>query len=371
MSNNLFLVYPENAESGTIETLPETENLSLINEDQFSLKKDTFSITDKVCITSEASFELVLNNIKDKTKRDAVESLKDKFLFREMLQRIYPDYNYKSIQFEDIANLSLTKKCVLKPVKGCFGTAVKVLDEDSNLSQISHEVKSEIDKNSKILSDKVLSKSDFLLEDFIEGEEYAIDMFYDSKGRPHIANIYYHPIPKNKAYLHMIYYTSKSVFEKVYDRAITFFNTLNNNSQFKNIAFHAEFKLDGKLFPIEINAMRFGGMGLGNMIYHSLEINPYEYFINEESPNWDEIWKNRPDVNFAYFIAYIGTNVDKDKQRPNIEKLESQFGIIHNKTIFDYKTQLALGVYTLEETKQNIDKLLNIEFNDYFEDIIS
>ncbi len=67
-----------------------------------------------------------------------------------------------------------------------------------------------------------MSQSQFILEDFIDGEEYAVDMFFDSKGNPHIINIYYHPIPKYSEYLHMLYYTNKEVFEKVYDKAMGF-----------------------------------------------------------------------------------------------------------------------------------------------------
>ena len=42
---------------------------------------------------------------------------------------------------------------------------------------------------------------------------------------------------------------------------------------------HGEFKLDkGKLLPIEMNCMRYGGMGLGNLAYHALGVNPLSAF---------------------------------------------------------------------------------------------
>ena len=63
-----------------------------------------------------------------------------------------------------------------------------------------------------------------------------------------------------------------------------FFNSLHQKLQLKNIALHSEFRLSDDLIPIEINSMRFGGMGLGNMIYHSLKVNPYQYFLDEKSP---------------------------------------------------------------------------------------
>ena len=163
-----------------------------------------------------------------------------------------------------------------------------------------------------------------------------------------------------------IYYMSKAVFEKIYPRAIAFFKKLGDKLPLKNIVLHSEFKLDQELVPIEINAMRFGGMGLGNMIYHSLNINPYQYFIEGRSPDWDKIWAQYPQHNFVYFIAYNGTQIDKTTQQPNLNKLESEFTNILNRTLFDYQKQLAFGAYILEESTENISKLLQIDFNEYF-----
>jgi len=367
MKHRLYLVYPDGAESGTLETLPDTEGLELIKESKFLENYHELPSPNKVCITSEATLVSILKQLNDQVTKSAIQAMKDKHLFRELLQDDFPSLGYRFINFDEIKDLKLSKKRVMKPVKGCFGTAVKIVDEHSDLHQIYNEIKAEIGKNSSVFSESVLSQSEFILEDFIEGEEYAVDMFYDSKGEPHVVNIYYHPLPKHKDYLHMIYYTNKSIFETIYDEAKSFFNKLNDKLHVKNIALHSEFKRADKLVPIEINSMRFGGMGLGNMVYHSMSVNPYEHFINEQGPDWDKIWSNHPTSNFVYFIAYNGTHIDKNLQRPNLNKLEGMFTKILNKTTFDYKKQLAFGVYTLDENLENIDRLLEIDFNDYFE----
>ncbi len=366
MENGLYLVYPESAESGTLETLPETAGMEVMPESLFLANRSAVSSSDKICVTSEATLESILKNLQD-PKKSAIQSMKDKLLFRELLQGDYPSLGYQHINFDDISQLKIIGKKVLKPVKGCFGTAVKIIDQHSDMLQIAKEIEQEIGKNASVLSESVLSQSEFILEDFIGGEEYAVDMFYDSKGQPHIVNIYYHPLPKHEEYLHMIYYTSKAIFAEVYASAMTFFNRLSEQLPLSNTTLHAEFKKAEQLVPIEINAMRFGGMGLGNMIYHSLNINPYQHFIKERSPDWGDIWDKHPDSNFVYFIAYNGTQVDKTTQRPNLNKLEGEFSRILNRCIFDYQQQLALGAYTLEETTDNISRLLQIDFNDYFE----
>ena len=365
----LYLVYPDKSESGTIETLPDTKGMKLFPESSFLENFKSLPDIDKICISSEATLESILACLADESTKRALQAMKDKHLFRELLKEDYPSLGYQYINYDDISYLRPNGKKVLKPVKGCFGTAVKVIDENSDLQDISVEILAEIKKNSAVFSDQVLSQSEFILEDYIDGEEYAVDMFYDSAGQPHIMNIYCHPLPRYKEYLHMIYYTNQSIFKQLYGEVMTFFNRLNHRLQVRNMALHSEFKYLNELVPIEINAMRFGGMGLGNMVYHSLNINPYEQFIKEESPNWNQIWANHSQSNFVYFIAYNGSNINVHNQRPNLFKLENQFTHILNRAVFDYQNQLAFAVYTLDETEDNIDRLLGINFNEYFEPI--
>ncbi|WP_010180147.1 ATP-grasp domain-containing protein [Aquimarina agarilytica] len=371
MSGKLYLVSPNSAESGTLETLPVTANLVHLKEEDVNEASFNFKKEDKVCVTSEASLDIVRKKIEDKAKIKGIDCLKDKYQFREILSELYPGYRFEKIDFKGIEDLKIEKQTVLKPLKGCFGTAVKIIDQHSDLKKVSEEVALEIEKNSSVLSENVLSKNEFIVEDFIKGEEYAVDMFYDEKGKPHIVNIYHHPMPKIAAYLHMIYYTSKEVFDKVYDQANAFFEKLNLILNVKNLAIHSEFKLDKELFPIELNTMRFGGMGLGNMIYHSVGVNPYDCFIKGESPDWNTIWQKNEDSIFAFLIAYNGTDVNKLNQEPDIEKLKNRFTKLLKETLFDYKEQLAFGVFCIEETKSNLEKLLEIDFNDYFKSINS
>ncbi len=369
MDSLLYLVFPQSAESGTLETMPDTKGMRVIREDEFlELSIETIN-SSKICITSEAALESVTSKIDNTSKALGIKAMKDKYLFRDLLKDRFPSLKYQAVELNEISNLNLTSKKILKPIKGCFGTAVKTIDDKSDIDRVLEEIKVELSKNSAILSERVLSPSKFILEDYIDGKEYAVDMFFDAKGNPHIVSIYYHPIPKYSEYLHMIYCISKNVFEKIYESAISFFIQINKKLQLKNITLHSEFKFFKELIPIEINPMRFGGMGLGNMVYHSLKINPYRQFQNEQSPDWAKIWQQYPDENFVFFIAYNGTKIDLNKQKPNFLKMESQFSKILNKTVFNYQKQLAFGIYTLQESSENIEKLLQIDFNNYFENI--
>ena len=365
----LYLI-TTNSVAGTLETMPPTDNLKILNIDELEKSDLRFSGRQKICITSEASIDILLRRIDDANKVNAITKLKDKYLFREILKEIYPNYKFQLIKTEEIKDLTITEKSVIKPIKGFFGTAVRIIEPHTDFLELSIELQNELEKNGAIFSDKVISRDDFIIEQFIEGEEFAVDMFYNDDGEPCIINIYHHPIPNNLAYSHMIYYSSKAVFDKIYDKAKYFFTELNKILNVKNLAIHGEFKLnDHQVIPIELNAMRFGGMGLGNMLFHTIGENPYQYFLKGLEPNWKFIWESRKKDNYVFFLAYNALNKSVKDHSPNTEKLKKRFSKIVLEKLFNYQKEVAFGIYYLQETDENISKLLNIEFDDFFDKI--
>src|SRR5918912_597700 len=136
-------------------------------------------------------------------------------------------------------------------------------------------------------------------------------MFYDQRGQPTITNIYHHPMPRNKAYLHLLYYSSRDVFERIYQPAKDFFKLLNARLNVRMFPIHAEFRLhQGRLVPIELNPFRFGGMGLANLGFYSLGLNAYQCFVEDREPDWAQVWRDKSDVAYGFFIAYNGTHID-------------------------------------------------------------
>ncbi len=357
-----------NAEAGTLESLPATAQMQIIDSDNLCQTDLQFAKQDKVCIASEAAIEKVIDRIDDPQRIKAIELLKDKYAFRQLLADIYPDFQYQFVRADRIQDLKITEKSVIKPVKGVFGTAVRIIDRDTDLSELASELQTELTKNADLFSPSVLSTTDFIVERYIDGEEYAVDMFYDSSGSACIVNIYHHPLPRNLAYLHVIYYSARSVFDRIYAKAKHFFTELNRLLKVTNLPIHSEFKFNGgRLMPIELNALRFGGMGLGNLVFHGLGVDPYACFAADMEPDWPQIWQDKQADIFVFFIAYNGKNTNLNYYQPNREKLKREFTEILLERDFDCRNQLAFGIYILKETSQNLAKLLQIEFDNFFE----
>ena len=365
-----------NAEAGTRESLPATAQMEIIESDNLIQNDLHFSKDDKVCIASEAALDLAIARIDDPVRVKAIALLKNKYAFRQILAAIYPSFEYQYIQAHQIPDLQITQKSVIKPVKGVFGTAVKIIDRDTDLTELAAELQTELTKNTALFSPSVLSTTDFLVESYLDGEEYAVDMFYDAGGTACIVNIYHHPLPSNPAYLHVVYYSSQAVFDRIYTKAKHFFTELNQILGVTNLPIHGEFKLDrvggaslkeNRLMPIELNALRFGGMGLGNLAFHALGVDPYACFAEDLEPDWQKIWQDNQTSLFAFLFAYNGAKINTRDYRPNRQKLKQQFTKILLERDFDYQTQPVFSIYILQETSENLARLLQLEFDDFFE----
>jgi hypothetical protein len=368
-TKSAYLISNPSGESGALDTLPETDGLFVMSKEQLHQQKELrFDKDDKVCLTTESVLDVVLGRLDEENRKNAVHQLKDKFAFRELLKAIYPDFVFKRCRLEELGREVPRdgSKYVVKPVKGCFGSGVRVVDGSVNVQDLIVEIQAEVLKNSVVLSREALTPDEFLIESYIEGEEYAVDMFYDNQGRPIVTNIYQHPMPANPAYLHMLYYASRETFEKVYGPAKEFFTQLNTLLHVTNLPIHSEFRLqNGRLIPIELNSFRFGGMGLCNLGYHALGVNAYQCYIEDREPDWVSVWKGKETI-FGFFIAYNGATTDVTKAQPDWERLREQFSHIILEMPFDYKTQLAFGILYIEEKKERLPEILQIEFDNYF-----
>lgn len=329
-----------------------------------------FSQGDALYVPSEMALQEVLKHLNDRTKSLAIQSLKNKFAFRMLLKEYYPDFYFAKTSLKRLSDLSLApnKEYVVKPEKGFFGAGVHIVNKKTDLNSLRETITKELQKNAKYFSEDVLSQNDLLVEEFVEGEEYAVDMYYNNQGKPIIMNIYSHPFPKYPAYSNVLYYTDKVIFDKLYEKIIDFFTKLSNTLTMHSFPIHAEFKLTSKnmLIPIELNPLRFGGMGLADLSYYACGFNPFEAFFTNFEPSWDRIWKERKGKHFAWVLAYNGTRINTATNQPNHEKFKNYLGNILHYYAFDYKENPVFASAYIQASAQKLQNILKLDFNKYF-----
>ncbi len=373
MTSNLsttWIVTDHIGAGGTLDAITEPEIRILSRQNLQANPHLRFQPGDKVCLTSETVLAEVLDRMDDPEQCRQVHSLKDKLACRQRLGVMYPDFNYKTIKLSELPWLVCDsgQKYVVKPVRGYFGTGVRVIERGDDLNRLTDEIKQELQRHVELFSESVLSVEDLIIEEFIEGEEYAVDMFYSSTGRPVIVNLYHHPIPPRREYLDVIYYTSAEVFEKLYEPIIDFFTRLNQTLGARSLPIHAEFKYDqGHLTPVELNPLRYGSDGLHDLAYHAFGLNPFVCFARDIEPDWPALWRDKTDKFYAFYFAYNGTGLDMAAYRPHLSKFYGLFSKILSDFPLDYHRYLGFRVVFLEESSlDRIMELAQVEFKDYF-----
>ncbi len=367
-----YIITGNTYNSKFIEELAQRHDILAMSGEELDKSEVYFASSDKVYVPSETSLSIVMDRMQDRSYVAGIDKLKNKYFCREVLSSIYPDFYYTKASLADIPSLKLgDKKVVIKPLKGFFGTGVRIADKDTDLRRLAYEMNLEVESNAKFFPESILSKDEYIIEEFITGDEYAVDMFFDEQGKPAIMNIYFHPEPVIPEYFHLMYYTNKDIFDLYLETFISFFTELNGVLNLKSFPIHAEFKQQaGVMVPIELNPMRYGGFGLADLTFHSYDFHPITAYFDDKPVDWSAIWQFRKQQNYAWILAYNGKDAHLEVQKPKHEEFIQRLS--GNSEVLDYvhlnhKTNPVFALaYLRNNNIHQLKELLSTEFNDFF-----
>lgn len=308
--------------------------------------------TKKIFSSLEDSHEFLKEKFPNNKNVKQLDSLKNKYLFRERIKKAYPDFEYK-LYTENTTLLAsdLNKRPkVMKPVSGIASQGVKILKDLPN---------------GDIVNIVATNKSPILVEDHIDGIELAIDGFYDSGGLPVVLNIMQHDFINEKDVSDTLYYTNFMLVEKHRKEIIDLLHTLNLYFDLENFPFHLEVRVDKNknYIPIEINPFRFSGYGTCEILDYAYGINPYKILNQDYIPDWSIIGNTLPakaKLNNFGFVT-IETKEEVDHQ-----KISSMFSeLLEYRLINMPNSNIKAIIFFKENDKEKLKNLLKI--NDFIQ----
>jgi hypothetical protein len=253
-----------------------------------------------------------------------INILKDKVKFREQINSIFPEFKFQKIKFEDIQNIvteKLSFPFVIKPSIGFLSIGVFIINDENDWIKAKEEIAPH--NLNSIFPKNVLDTSHFIIEDFIQGEEYAIDYYHNDKGEVVILNILQHVFSSGTDTSDRVYSTSKEIITRYKSEFEEFLSTIGSKLNLKNFPAHAELRIDrnGKIVPIEINPLRFGGWcTTADLSGIAIGLNSYQYYFENLQPNWDTLFEGKEDKIFSIIV------------------LDNNSGIVPSNIVkFDYK----------------------------------
>jgi hypothetical protein len=291
------------------------ESLNWISEEK-AIQQYTQNDKTRIYSNSENAINWIEKHLKNTELPQKIQLFKNKITFRELIKGAFPEYFFKGIPLVKLKYFPVSElkfPLIIKPAVGFFSLAVHKIDNIEEWLAIINNIETEVETFKDMYPKEVVDVSDFIIEEYIEGEEYAVDCYFDNQGKVVVLNILHHIFSSSKDVSDRVYTTSKEILNRYLSIIETFLQIVGNKAQLKNFPMHVEVRIDsqGKITPIEINPLRFGGWcTTGDISWFAFGINSYEYFLNGKIPNWNEIFKNKPNKLYSLIVLDNNSGID-------------------------------------------------------------
>ncbi len=306
--------------------LPETINII----------KDTEAasyIQDKnatVIMNWEASLAFILESLPQQ-QLDRVNAFKNKATFRKLVKELYPNLFYVELTRGNLQYFRFPESVntvVIKPTIGTTSIGICTVHGQQEWETAVDSVLNDIDKAKEHMNPAMLNDSSFLVEEFVDGDEFACDGFWDANGKTVITGIYQHPFASSLDVSDTVYYTSTKVVAQTIEPTMKVLEHIGVNLGMRRFPFHFEFRFsNGNLFPIELNPLRFGQVALPDITEYAFGFNPYDLFFTDEAPDWDSLLNDASNKTvYAFVLASIPGKYEAEKYSFDRESFCNSFG---------------------------------------------
>jgi hypothetical protein len=209
-----------------------------------------------------------------------------------------------------------------------------------------------------------------ILEEWIDGVELAIDGYFNSSAEPVILNILEHPFAGPEDTSDRCYFTSRHLIRSHYPSLISFLKRFGDVFDLKRFPFHLEVRrtTDGRILPIELNPLRFAGLGTTELAEYAYGINVYKAFFREEKPDWERILQSTDPSIYSFMCADVPTELFR---RPGLQIRDREFFKVFEE-VLDYRilsetetSTYAVVFYRSQDLSEN-ERLIRMDLAPYF-----
>ena len=338
----------------------------VISEDRaIEMARELDNLT--VYTTSENSIGWISKHLAFINLPEKIALFKDKLKFRELTKSIFPNFYFKKVRVEDFKKVqfnAMPLPFIIKPTVGFFSMGVYKVSNFEEWTNTIDLIIAEIDQVKDLYPAEVLDTSSFIIEQYINGEEFAVDAYYNSIGEPVILSILKHIFSSDTDVSDRVYISSKKIIESNLEEFTGFAEKIGDLARVKNFPVHIELRRDndGTLLPVEVNPMRFGGWcTTPDISFLAYGFNPYLYYYSQKKPNWSEVLKGKEGKLFSIIVLDNSTGIDVDEITSfNYEKLLSKFEKPIELRKIDFQKYPVFGFLFTETREDNFIELKNI-----------
>lgn len=350
------------------ELVAQGHNLALCDDETAARR---IAAGERTYTDSENALGWIFDHVDNQELLDAISVFKDKHETRVRLAELDPTLYYRTVTFDEVQNLDYThlpERFVIKPSTGFGSMGVYMVESAEGLA----DAKNHIAKDYTIWLERypkaVIQAGEFIIEEYIEGQEYALEAYFDEEGAVHLLNVLRHDFSDDTDMSDRLYVTSPAMMEEMREQFISWLEDVNRILRVKNVAVHPEVRLNETgIHVIEFNPMRFMGMGGTDISWYAYGIRSFEVFLENKHLDWEQIYAENKERTFATMIL----NPPADTPETAVfdyAALDAKLPTILSPRRFSYPATGLFGFYILDitnATDEQRDFMLHSDLSEF------
>ncbi len=347
----------------------EGARLDLVGDDEAAARIDA---GERVYSNSENALDWVLEHAHNESLARAIAFSKDKSEMRDALAPLTPGLFYRSCSRAELADIDpaeLPLPVVLKPAVGFCSMGVYTIASPDDWEAALADIDREEQVWAQRYPGSVVDTGRFVVEGYIAGQEYAIDMYYDAQGRAQCLNVMRHDFASADDTSDRLYNTSHEIVAEMAPRFERWLDEVNDVLGARDFPAHVEVRVDdaGDIVPVEFNPLRFAGLGGTDLAYWAWGLRTYEAFL--EDAEVDVAALSAPHAGKVYTMSLLNPHPGADLSRPFLyDAFAARFSNVLDFHRFDANAVGSYGflfLQTDEETAGELDFLLRSDLLEF------
>lgn len=328
---------------------------------------------ERLYTSSENALAWLAQHVKSEAITRPIEVFKDKALMRRVLAPLDPGFFFMTCSADELSSLDFSElkpPFVLKPSVGFCSVGVYAIADEGDWSAALADIEGNASSWQDMYPESVIGASEFVLEGYIEGTEYAIDAYWDADGKAHVLDVLRHDFASPSDTSDRMYCTSASIVSETAPRFAAWLDRVNELVDARNFPVHVEVRVsDDGIRPIEFNPLRFAGLGGTDVSWFAYGFRTYECYLEDKAPDWDRIRADKGGKLYTMSVLGAPANMKGD-ERFDYEALRERFAHVLCLREFDYHAFGNFGFLFLETDEDDASErtfLMNSDLREFIE----
>ncbi len=328
----------------------------------------------RILTSSENALADVAEVYPDPELAARIDRFKDKLAFRRATASLHPEVDFRAVTLEELSGVDPTTfdyPSVIKPAVGFFSMSVHPLFGPEAWAEVAADIRAEVAAARGLYPSSVVDASVFIVEQMLEGDEYAVDGYFDSQGQPVILSIFRHLFASDHDVSDRVYVTSKEIIEECLPAFTDYLTELGRVTECRDFPFHVELRRDGSgaLRPIEVNPLRFGGWcTTADLTAQAFGMDPYLAWFRAEVPDWPAVLDGHEGETYAIVVLDDSTGMDPAEIRSfDLDAVVARFAHVIEARPIDRREYPVFGFLFVRTPSSDLSELEAILTSDLSE----